>query len=82
MIAVNKKTLLHIGLFRQRVDNTRLYIGKTRTKNYLEVTPFSRGGLWKIRFFTNHSDVYHGTQKQAYCTDFNSAVRFIKEKIV
>lgn len=48
---------------------------RNKTNQYIEITPFSKGGLYKIRcFFSKKYDLYYGTRKICYCSDFRSAM--------
>lgn len=51
-----------------------------RAYDYAEITPYSKGSLWKIRCFPQgHYHVYYGTVKKVYCTTIQDAINFINK---
>lgn len=45
--------------------------------DYIELTPYNKGNLWKIRCFHHHFRVYYGTQNRAYCTTLQDCLKLI-----
>lgn len=50
---------------------------KARGK-YCEYTPFSKGNLWKIRYYLGgYFKVFFGTTERAYCTSLGDCLKII-----
>lgn len=48
-----------------------------RTVGYIEITPFNKGNLTKIRKYHDHYEVWYATRKIAYCTTLLSVYKLI-----
>lgn len=56
----------------------RFFFTETRqAHDYIELTPYNKGNIWKIRCFKHSFHVYFGTTIKAYCTTIRDAIRFI-----
>ena len=46
--------------------------------DYVEITPFNKGCLIKVRIYKGYYNIYLGTKKISYCSTYISMVREIK----
>jgi hypothetical protein len=81
-MSIQKSILFSVHLFFHIIGVKRYFdtTPKIRGKyvDYIEITPYSKGGLWKIRCLYNRSfHLYYGTKKICWCSDLKSAIKEI-----
>lgn len=65
--------LFHKLMFKFFITTTKIAIG------YIELTPFNKGNLWKIRKFYGYYHVYYGTKKICYCSTILSVYKIVNK---
>lgn len=55
------------------------YTTSSKANGYIEFTPYSKGNLWKIRFYGKMFKVFYGTKDIAYTTSLQDCIKLIKQ---
>lgn len=76
--------LMDISFLRRHYfPKTKMFFETYKNQSCVWVSLYSKGSLWKIKVNnTQWFDVYYGTEKICYCTNFVTAIQFIIEKIL
>lgn len=64
-----------------KIPGRMFYTDTKKAHDYIEITPYNKGNLWKIRCFFNYFHIYHGTIRKAYCSTFIDAINFIPKPL-
>lgn len=62
--------LFEFGINRMQAVIPGFYTHGPKETRYIEFTPYSKGNLWKIRYYGKYFKVYYGTIDKYYCTSF------------
>lgn len=69
-----------LEIVRQNTLGVRLFVNKEGRQKDIEITPFLKGSLWKIKYDGRAWRVLYGTEVKVWCDKLSSALIFIDKE--